>query len=572
MIVLGISVGHDAAACLLIDGIIVANAAEERFSRIKHVSGFPAAAINYCLEEAGIASRDIDVAVISGRHLPPGIERRFILTPQQAAELAAARQIGHKAVQLLIKPETRHPPLYFPRIELSPHCTLLCIEHHLCHAAAAHFTRGRDDQCLIVTIDGIGDDVSVAIWLGEQNKIQRLAEWGRNASLGWFYGIVTEALGWQHGDGEGKTMALAAYGDAAKVGSRLEQFHPAFSEGQLVRPHEFGTPSYVSQNGIQHWHFPDAERIRAVADDCGVENVAAYAQTLIEREVLGIVHHWKKARNLKRLACAGGVFLNVKVNQRIWYESELEEHWIFPDAGDSGLAMGAALYAWHTMARQAMPKSLEHLYYGPAFTDEFVRGVLDTRRICFREIANPSYEAATKLAQGEIVGWFQGRMEFGPRALGNRSILMSPTNAKNKDILNSRVKFREEFRPFCPSLLFDRMDDYLVRGRTENFMITSFEAKPEMRQRIPAAIHVDGTVRPQTVRLATNPRYYQLIEYFGEHTGVYAVLNTSFNVKGEPMVCHPRDAIRCFFDTGLDALIIGNLVLEKSLVNPADRQ
>src|SRR5262249_31723980 len=153
----------------------------------------------------------------------------------------------HKAVQLLIKPETRHPPLYFPRIELSPHCTLLCIEHHLCHAAAAHFTRGRDDQCLIVTIDGIGDDVSVAIWLGEQNKIQRLAEWGRNASLGWFYGIVTEALGWQHGDGEGKTMALAAYGDAAKVGSRLEQFHPAFSEGQLVRPHEFGTPSYVSQ-------------------------------------------------------------------------------------------------------------------------------------------------------------------------------------------------------------------------------------------------------------------------------------------------------------------------------------
>jgi len=567
MIVLGVGVGHDAAACLLIDGTVVGNAAEERFSRIKHDSEFPAAAINYCLQEAEIKSRDIDVVIIGGHFLPTGLEQRFVLTPQQSAVLAGARHLGHRAVQLLIKPQRRDPPLYLSRIELSPRCTLLCIEHHLCHAAAAYFTRGRDDGCLIVTMDGIGDDVSAAIWLGERNKIERLAQWGRNASLGWFYGIVTEALGWQHGDGEGKTMGLAAYGDASQVGSKLEQFHPAFSEGQLSRPHTFGTPSYVNQKGVQHWHFPDADHIRAVIDDCGAENVAAYAQAVLEKEVLGIVRHWKKVRDLKRLACAGGVFLNVKVNQRIWYEGDLEEQWVFPDAGDSGLAMGAALYAWHTMAQQAVPKPLEHLYYGPGFANELVRRILDMRRLRYRETADPSREAAKKLAQGEIVGWFQGRMESGPRALGNRSILMSPTDPNNKAVLNSRVKFREEFRPFCPSLLFDRMDAYLVGGRQENFMITSFQAKQQMRERIPAVIHVDGTMRPQTVKSTTNPRYYQLIEQFGNHTGEYAVLNTSFNTKGEPIVCHPRDAVRCFFDTGIDTLIIGNFVLEKSVVN-----
>jgi carbamoyltransferase len=266
---------------------------------------------------------------------------------------------------------------------------------------------------------------------------------------------------------------------------------------------------------------------------------------------------------LARLACAGGVFLNVKLNQRIWYEAELEEHWVFPDAGDSGLAIGAALYAWHKAAQPKIHTRLEHLHYGPSFTNESVRGLLETRQLSCRETEDPAVEAAHMLADSKIVGWFQGRMESGPRALGNRSILMSPIEAGNKNIINTKVKFREEFRPFCPSILAERSDDYLIGAREENFMITSFRVRPEKRGAIPAVVHVDGTLRPQTVKRDINPLYYRLIEHFGRRTGEYAVLNTSFNIEGEPLVCHPREAIRCFYDTGLDVLIIGKFVLEK---------
>jgi carbamoyltransferase len=568
MIILGVSIGHDSAACLIADGVIVANATEERFTRIKHDSGFPTAAIAYCIKEAGITSRDIDIVAIGGRYLPPGMERRFQLTPQQAAAVGAGRPVGSKALQLLINSELGEPPLYLPRLELSASCKLICVEHHLCHAAAAYFTRGRDDRCLIVTMDGIGDNVSGAIWVGERNTIDPLAKWGRDASLGWFYGNVTEALGWRHGDGEGRTMGLAAYGDATKVGDRLGLFHPSFSAGQLARPHAFGMPSSFNQNGAQHWHFADATEIRTVAQECGTQHVAASAQVILEREVLGIVQHWQKALQLARLACAGGVFLNVKLNQRIWYEAELEEHWVFPDAGDSGLAMGAALYAWHKAAQPKIHKRLEHLYYGPSFTNEFVRGLLEMRQLRCRETYDPAIEAAQMLADGKIVGWFQGRMESGPRALGNRSILMSPMEAGSKNTINTRIKFREEFRPFCPSIIADRADDYLIRGRDESFMITSFQVRPEKRGAIPAVVHVDGTLRPQTVKRATSPLYYRLIEHFGRRTGEYAVLNTSFNIEGEPLVCHPREAIRCFYDTGLDALIIGDFILEKPAQGP----
>ena len=569
MMVLGIGTDHDMAACLLVDGVVVANAAEERFTRIKHDSGFPSAAISYCLQEGGIKARDIDVVAVGGQFLPPDMERRFVVTPQQAAALTAVRSLEGRARQVLIATGMRDPPLYFPRFELSPRCIFICVEHHLCHAAAAYFTRGRDDRCLIVTMDGIGDNVSAAIWLGERNTIEPIVKWGRDASLGWFYGNVTEALGWQHGDGEGTTMGLAPYGDAAKVGDRLRRFHPAFSDGQLVRPHPFGNASYLNLNGTYHWHFADAEGIRAVAEDHGRENVAASAQAIIEKQVLDIVRHFTQDLKIRNLACSGGVFLNVKLNQRIWYEAELEEHWVFPDAGDSGLPMGAALHVWHTLAQPAATARLEHLYYGPAFSDTVVRGILHERRLSYREMADPSREAAEKLAEGKIVGWFQGRMESGPRALGNRSILMSPTSAANKDLINTRVKLREGFRPFCPSLLFDRKDDYLLGGREENFMITSFQATNNKRGMIPAVVHVDGTLRPQTVKRETNPRYYELIERFGQLTGEYAVLNTSFNIRGEPIVCNPREAIRCFFDTGLDVLVIGKFILEKSGQAPA---
>jgi carbamoyltransferase len=563
VIILGIGVGHDTGACLLADGVLIANAAEERFSRIKHDSRFPDLAIAYCLAEAGVMARDIDVVAIGSQFLPLGMERRFLLTSEQQQRLASARPVGSKALQLLIRPEMRDPPLYFPRIELSPSCRLLCVEHHLCHAAAAYFTRGGDDPCLILTLDGVGDHVSTAVWRGQGNDIIPLAQWGRDGSLGLFYGNVTEALGWQHGDGEGTTMALAAYGAAHEVGERLTPFCPSFSNGSLVRPRDFGNGSVLNLNGCNHWHFPDAARIAAVAAECGRENVAACAQEILETQVCEIARHWMQSQGLGRLACAGGVFLNVKLNQRLWYEAGLDEQWVFPDAGDTGLAIGASLYAWHAIAQPVQTMRLEHLYYGPGFADNVVRGILEVRRLNYRETPDPAQDAARLIADGKIIGWFQGRMESGPRALGNRSILMSPTSAANKDVINARVKFREAFRPFCPSIAFEHKDEYLNEGREENFMITSFQVSPTKRNALAAVVHVDGTLRPQTVKRETNPLYHRLIDHFGRQTGEYAVLNTSFNLKGEPIVSHPREAIRCFFDNGLDALVIGNFVLEK---------
>ena len=331
----------------------------------------------------------------------------------------------------------------------------------------------------------------------------------------------------------------------------------------LLRCHtNFGAPTEWNRHGALHWHFTDSGSIRRIVEEHSAADVAAAAQEILERQVLGLVKHWLDARTTRRLACAGGVFLNVKLNQRIWYEAGLDEHWIVPDAGDTGLALGAALHEWHSRGDRP-PHPMTHLSFGPAYSDDEIRHVLDTCRLAYRPTADAPGEAARLLAAGRVIGWFQGRMEAGPRALGNRSILMSPLAAANKDVLNARVKFREGFRPFCPSIPAERATAYLQEGRAEDFMITSFRVAEDKRGRIPAVVHVDGTLRPQTVRRDANPPFHALLEQFGRLTGEHAIINTSFNVKGEPIVCTPCDAIRCFFDTGLDALLTGGLVLEK---------
>lgn len=560
--VLGVNSGHDASACLLVGGSIVAIAAEERFTRIKHESGFPMAAIGFCLESGGLDARDLDVVAIAGNHLPVGLERHLRLSSEQQAEVVAARPVALRAAQVVRRHELGDLPLSVERLMLAPECCLEHVEHHRCHAAAAYFTRSDDAPCLVVTMDGIGDGVSTAVWHGEGGTLTPLARWGREGSLGWFYGIVTEALGWQHGDGEGTTMALAPYGDPTRLLERLAPFHPIYRDGTLAVPHDFGSPTEWNRHGTLHWHFPDAHSIRRIAEEHSAADVAAAAQEILERQVLGSVRHWLDARTTRRLACAGGVFLNVKLNQRIWYEADLDEHWIVPDAGDTGLALGAALHAWHSRG-DCPPRPVTHLSFGPSYCDDEVRRVLDARRLAYRPTADAPGEAARMLAAGKVIGWFQGRMEAGPRALGNRSILMSPLAAANKDVLNARVKFREGFRPFCPSITAERAADYLEGGRAEHFMITSFRVTAHKRHRIPAVVHVDGTLRPQTVRRDANSPFHALLSEFGRLTGEHAIINTSFNIKGEPIVCTPRDAIRCFFDTGLDALVIGDLVLEK---------
>jgi carbamoyltransferase len=563
MIILGINIGHDSSAALVKDGKIVANVAEERFSRIKHDGSFPFEAIQYCLKEGAITTEEIDVVAIPGMNPRFEIDRFFLLNEQHKSELRKRRPFRTRIKKKLLDKQQQELPIYIERFRLSESCRLVIVEHHLAHAASAYFTRGSVEPCLIVTMDGVGDGVSTAVWKGQDNRITLLKKWGCESSLAWFYSNVTEALGWWHGDGEGTTMGLAPYGQPEKVGLRLDSYHPIFKNGDLIKPHHFGKVELFLNHGANHWHLPESSLIHPLVDEVGREHVAARAQEIIEQQIIPFITHWLSKTNTKNLVCSGGLFLNIKLNQRIWCELNLEEHWIYPDPGDSGLAIGAAIYAFYSGSSSQLRERLEHLYYGPSYSNEEIKSLLESRRLIYKYVDDPSLEAARLLADNKIIGWFQGRMEAGPRALGNRSILMSANRQENKDIINAKVKYREAFRPFCPSILHDKKDEYLVNNRDENFMITSFEVQSDKRDKVPAVVHQDGTLRPQTVKYETNPRYYDLIRHFGDLTGEYLVLNTSFNIKGEPIVCHPREAIRCFYDTGIDALILGNFLLEK---------
>ncbi|GAH29678.1 unnamed protein product, partial [marine sediment metagenome] len=265
----------------------------------------------------------------------------------------------------------------------------------------------------------------------------------------------------------------------------------------------------------------------------------------------------------KNLTCAGGIFLNVKLNQRIWESGNIKNHVIYPNAGDSGLAVGAALYAYYSNHPGAPIYGIDNLYWGPEYGEAEIESLLKARNISYDRIDNVEAFAAQKLSENKIVAWFQGRMESGPRALGNRSILMSANRPDNKDIINARVKFREPFRPFCPSLLWEEKEEYLESARDEFFMITSFTCKERKRSRVPAVVHVDATLRPQTVKKGFNERFWNLIKEFQRLTGEALLLNTSFNIMGEPIINHPREAIRCFYDSGLDFLVLRNFVVKK---------
>jgi carbamoyltransferase len=358
-------------------------------------------------------------------------------------------------------------------------------------------------------------------------------------------------------------MGLAPYGDPTIVYNELERFYPKFQNGKLIQPHEFGDVCVYNENGGLQWHFDDADHINALLKKYKREDLASAAQKILEEQMMEIVFPWMIKEKTENLACSGGVFLNVKLNQRIWESKKVKNHHIYPNPGDGGLAVGAALYAHHAMNPGAEISGINNLYFGPSFSNDEIEKVLSLDNLEYQRIDDPPALAAQLLASGKIVAWFQGRMESGPRSLGNRSILMSANRPENKDIINARVKFREAFRPFCPSLIYEKKDDYLENPREENFMITSFTVTEGKRNKVPAVVHKDNTLRPQTVKREANEKYWKLISKFGDLTGEHLVLNTSFNVMGEPIICQPRQAVRCFYDSGIDALVIGDFLLKK---------
>jgi len=570
MNILGVHAGHDSSAALIINGKIVADVAEERFNRIKHSPDLPFQSIDYCLRSNNLTINDIDIIAIPSENRVEPLKMIFDgLYKEQANPSFILKNTLKKIIKKNKKESTRiiwnrELPLYVKKLKLLPHTKIVHVEHHRSHAASAYYTSGTKEKQLVITMDGHGDKSSICIWRGENGKLTCLKQFGYDASLGWFYSNVTEAIGWMHGDGEGKTMGLDPYGTKGKLNGILNSFHPVFKNGELIEPHHYGELFVYNQNGYNQYHFTDANEIKKLIDKYGREDIAAEAQRVLEEQCFNLIFPWLEKEKTPNLSCSGGIFLNVKLNQRIWETGKVKLHNIYGNPADAGLAVGAALHAFYEEKPDAPVHLMEHLYLGPEYTNDEIENILIARNLKYIKVENAPLFAAKLLSENKIVAWFQGRMESGPRALGNRSILMSANNSKNKDIINAKVKFREGFRPFCPSMLWEKREDYLENCRNEFFMITSFTCKPEKRSKIPAVVHADNTLRPQTVKKEHNERYWNLINEFGKITGEYLVLNTSLNVMGEPMINHPREAIRCFFDNGLDYLILNDFVLSKN--------
>jgi carbamoyltransferase len=576
--VLGIHIGHDSTAALVIDGEIVASVSEERFNRVKHYAELPLEAIAYCLEEGKIAFDDLDEVALTSAWSQPEKLMQVMNLKLETLSQKDVEQRGDGLLERVIylareayrswRPGDNGevPPLYFHRKWNSGRPVQgRRVEHHLAHAASAFYTSGLQEPTVVFTADGIGNRRSVCVWRASlPAQFELLYSEGGNGSLGWFYGLVTEGLGWWVGDGEGKTMGLAPYGNPDKAAGVLNKYCPHYENGRLVRPHTFGQVGAWLDTGTFHWHFPEAQEIYDLVQKHGREHIAAEAQRVLEREMIPFVQHWLKQEGTRKACFAGGLMLNVKMNQRLWESGALDVQHIFSEAGDAGLAPGAALYANAVLGGKVRSEPIRDVYWGPQYSDEYIEDLLKERGLRYTKASDVATAAAERLATGKIVGWFQGRMEAGPRALGARSILMDTSKAENKDIINARVKFREGFRPFCPSMTSKAAAELLdPRARTERFMITSFDVQPSQRHRIPAVVHADGTARPQVVDEKVNPLFHRLLVEFGKRSGTECLLNTSFNIKGEPIVCNPREAIRCFFDTGLDSLVLGSYILDK---------
>ncbi|MBN3037067.1 MAG: carbamoyltransferase [Candidatus Diapherotrites archaeon] len=419
------------------------------------------------------------------------------------------------------------------------------------------------DEANIVVMDGVGEVECTTLWTGHGDTIKKERSMAVPDSLGFFYGAMTEHLGYHINSGEGKVRGLAPYGKFdPELYDKMAEICLMTEDSYYINPDFADLNGYcIKQHKLQEM-FGKAVK-SGNTDELEkplYRNIAFALQKRLEDVALHLI---KSNRIEGKLAIGGGVALNVKMNQVLREDEAIDELFVMPAAGDNGCCMGAAIHVAAQMGYKTKNR-MDHVYLGPEYSNEQIQGMLDNNKVdyeCHKDVTGVTAELLT---ENKIVGWFQGKMEFGPRALGNRSILMSPLKAENKDIINARVKFREAYRPFCPSMTYESKDEFLVDAEEAPFMIVAFDVKEGMGSKIPAVTHVDGTARPQTVRKQTNPVYHKLIQSFGKETGVPVVLNTSFNVRGEPIVCTPKDAVSCFFNTGMDYLVMGNFLVKKT--------
>ncbi len=583
---LGISAWyHDSAACLLRDGVIVAAAHEERFSRVKHDAAFPAQAVEYCLNEAGITGADLEVVVFYEK---PFLRFERLLETYLAFAPRGLRQFLH-AVPLWLRDK-----LWIKdhlRKELGFDGMILFLEHHQSHAASAFFASPFIDAAFL-TLDGVGEWATSSFGSGCDNHIEIESEIRFPHSLGLLYSAFTYFCGFKVNSGEYKLMGLAPYGEPKYVDTILEHLVDLKEDGSFrlnLDYFDYCTGLTMTNRSFDQL-FGGAPRQPEAPLTQREMDLARSVQEVTEEIMLRMVRHVHATTGKKHLCLAGGVALNCVANGRILREGPFDEIWIQPASGDAGGALGAALFGWHQYLDQ--PRSsdgvndvMQGSYLGPAFDKDAIRQTLEAEGAVFRELGEAplATEVAELLATEHIVGWFQGRMEFGPRALGNRSILADARSPQMQRQVNLKIKFREGFRPFAPIVLEEKAAEWFDLQVPSPYMLLVAQVHAEkqrtlsaqeegreglaklevLRSTIPAVTHVDGSARIQTVSTKTNPLLHRLLSTFEAKTECPVLVNTSFNVRGEPIVCTPAEALRCFLSTDIDCLAIGPFLLKK---------
>ena len=572
MVILGLSgfVYHDAAAALLVDGRLVAAAEEERFCRQKHAKGrLPESAVRFCLQQADVRPTDVDLVAFPYASI--SIFRparwhyawRHWYAPDRALDALVNGNRRYRRHVRNIRRMLRD--LGFPAaVRLVP------VEHHLAHASSAYHLSGFRDKAAILSIDGKGEYTTTLFGYGEHGRIRTIREFYDPDSLGGLYAAFTEYLGFEMLDGEFKVMGMAAYGDPERRDlSRLLRYdrRSIRINNRLVnvvglRRYKERGKGYFFSPALVEWLGPPRKGDHI---DQPYVDYAAALQRLLEHVTVALVEHFlgDALAETGRLCLAGGVALNVKLNQRLLALPQVRELFVQPAAGDAGTGLGAAAFVGAQLREHIQP--LEHVYLGPAYTTDQCLRTCEEHAAAehWQRLDDPVGRGVEILAAGQPLAWFQGAMEFGPRALGNRSILAHPARPGMADTINAQVKYRERWRPFCPSILEPAAEEILGTTHPAPYMTLAFHVQEPWRGRLGEVVHKDDSTRPQVVTRRTNPRYYRLIEAFQARTGLPVLLNTSLNRRGEPMVCSPKDALDMFFATGLRYLIMEDVLVTK---------
>jgi carbamoyltransferase len=578
MNILGINAYHgNASAAIVCEGRLVAAVEEERFNRVKYAAGFPAQAIRYCLKEAGLELKDIDHVAVPRNHYARLATKLFYAMRMPSF----ARERARVLVKFTGIPEALGQAFDTDPAKLG--AKFHRVEHHQAHLASAFFV-SPFERAALLSADGLGDFASTMWGSGSGSRMKIDGAIAFPHSLGLFYSAVTQYLGFLKFGDEYKVMGLAAYGEAEQVeafrdivqasgdGFRLELEYfthhrtgPEMSWAEADKTPALGKMfSEAMERRLGPKRNPEEpleQRHR---------NLASSLQLRLEEIYLGMLNKLAQRTGLKAVCLAGGVAFNCVANGKIFDKTGFEQVYVHPAAGDAGLAVGAAYYVWHQKLGKPRVFVMDHAYWGPGYTREEIRRAIDANGLgqngCqIEELAEDTLmqRTAAIIADGEILGWFQGRAEWGPRALGNRSIVADPRRPEMKEVLNQRIKHREIFRPFAPSILAESTGEWFEKSYPSPFMTLAYSARPEKRDKIPAPTHVDGTGRLQTVTRDANPRYWNLIKAFERLTGVPVVLNTSFN-DNEPIVCRPEEALDCFQRTQMDALVLGDFLITRS--------